>query len=363
MLRFGVFVSRGKRAVGRFAIGALAIAQLTASSNAEPNELLADKMSAKSSLQRWRSGNTLDKLDRGEHDVVDEKRRVLVVIGITGGGKSSTANTLAGKTYKQFNLSNSVTSVTQSVTFRDYDFVNEAYRIIDTPGLCDTNKDASEVHGELERIARYSPHGISAFIVVVPRGRFTAEQEYALRELVNLFGDQMAQHAIVAVTSATDPSEGRNLLPRDLLIEEINQLPLNHFYRRFVEQLRLRVVPVENRIEPHRQISRMMLHQRVLDLEDANKGARYDSSQLLTRKLSTLPPLVLPHTSAPTAHFTVPDVSLSHNANAASVANGNATASSPPLSSSLPLGQCSHRLGRRPTDGRLTMTLECVVLE
>ena len=309
----------------------------------DSESLLTEQKSAKSSLQSWRSGSTLDNINRRDHDVVDPKRRVLVVVGITGSGKSSTANTLAGRTHKQFSLSNSVTSVTQSVSFRDYDFVNETWRIIDTPGLCDTNKKPEEVHGELERLARYSPHGIAAFVVVVPRGRFTAEQEYALRELLQMFGDGMKRFSLVAVTGATDASEGRNLLPRDQLIDEINNLPLKHFYRQFVEDLRLRLVPVENRTEPHRQISRMTLHQRVLDIETALNGERYDSSALtqrnLERKLKAMEQAAI---STGAKQITLADFLAG---------------------SGLQLGQCMHTLDRKKTDGKLTMTLQCDVME
>lgn len=244
-------------------------------------ELLTERLSPRDALATWRRGSTLDRLNREDPADVDPRRRVLVVVGITGAGKSSTANTLAGRSHAPFELSSSVKSVTQAVSHRDYDFLNTPYRVIDTPGLCDTHKPPGEVYAELARLARYTPHGVSAFVLVVPRGRFTWEQESALRQLVGLLGEGAKAHAVLAVTSATEGVDAVRLIPRDVLLDEINALPLGHFYRRLVEELRLRVVPVENRLEPHRQLSRMALHQRVLDVEAATGGARYDTSRFL----------------------------------------------------------------------------------
>ena len=85
-------------------------------------ELLRKQMSAADALRAWGAGSPHDAINRQDHDDVDPERRVIVVVGITGAGKSSTANTLAGRTHKAFAQSNTVTSVTQSVSHRDYSF-------------------------------------------------------------------------------------------------------------------------------------------------------------------------------------------------------------------------------------------------
>ena len=247
-------------------------------------------------LGRWRADSDLGRLNREDAAAVSRERRVIVVVGITGAGKSSTSNTLAGRLHKAFGVSGSVTSVTQAASFRDYSFVKADWRVVDTPGLGDTNRSAATVRGELARIARFAPHGVTAFVVVVPRGRFTHEHEAALRELETIFGAAaLRRFAVVALTGAIDPvSEGRQLMTRDALVDEVNALPLKHFFRGFLEGAGLRVVPVENRFDPHKQISRMTLHQRVLDVERERElelarggaaaagGLRYDLSQFIS---------------------------------------------------------------------------------
>lgn len=288
-------------------------------------------------LRAWSGGTVSDRLNRLDPTACERQRRVLVVVGITGAGKSSTANTLCGRTVQPFKLSSSITSVTQAVALRDYTFMESDWRVIDTPGLLDTNKRPEEVRGELLRLASFAPHGISAFIVVVPRGRFTPEHRQALADTMQLFGPQMADHAVVAVTSATDLSEGRNLLPRDVLLEEINQLPLGHLLRSFVERVRFRLVPVENRADPQRQVSRLSLHQRILELEDANGGARYDASGLA---------------DSSAASATAAAKSLS----ACDGASGSGATT--PFPSQLRLGRCVQSF-KRGSDGRLRFLLDC----
>jgi hypothetical protein len=283
-LRFAVFLAR-----------ALSVTALTSVAAARCDR----DASPLDELRRWRADSDLGRLNREDAAAVSRERRVIVVVGITGAGKSSTGNTLAGRLHKAFGVSGSVTSVTQAASFRDYSFVKADWRVVDTPGLGDTNRSAAAVRGELARIARFAPHGVTAFVVVVPRGRFTHEHEAALRELEAIFGAAaLRRFAVVALTGAIDPvSEGRQLMTRDALVDEINALPLKHFFRGFLEGAGLRVVPVENRFDPHKQISRMTLHQRVLDVERerelelarggaaaaaAGGGLRYDLSEFIS---------------------------------------------------------------------------------
>jgi hypothetical protein len=246
-------------------------------------------------LRKWRAGTDYDRLSRKSDP--EPNRRVLLVVGITGAGKSSTSNTLAGRLHKAFATGNTVTSITQAASQRDYDFVNEPFRVIDTPGLCDTTRSAENVRGELIRIANLAPHGVTAFVIVIPRGRFTAEHETALRELDAIFGKDLRKLGVIAMTGATDStSDARGLLTRDAMVDEINALPLGHYLRKFVEDVSGRVVPVENLFDPHRFISRMSLHQRILDAEASMNGYRYDPTKMLEKDdASTSSPL--PNTS------------------------------------------------------------------
>jgi hypothetical protein len=291
-------------------------------------------------LRAWRDDSDYGRLNRQDASAISPERRVLVVIGLTGAGKSSTCNTLAGRINKQFVTSSSVTSVTAAAAHRDYDFFKALWRVVDTPGLGDTNRDRESVRGELARIAQFAPHGVTAFVVVVPRGRFTGEHEAALRELEAHFGaDALRRFAVVAITGATDPaSESRGLLSRDALVDEINGLPLSHFFRKFVSDCGSRVVPVENRFDPHRQVSRMSLHQRVLDVERAVEGTRYDLRSVVDVEVSAA---AEPRRAA-----------IADRAAALDAALRGALAT-----------RCSHSVVTRREDSKLVMRLDCEISE
>lgn len=142
----------------------------------------------KSQLQRgkedrllgWHGGLGIreEKLNRGDIEDLDPSRHVVAVVGITGGGKSSTANTLMfkyggrakkkdkksialsnnnvrrGNRNRKFKEASSLTSVTRSLSFRDYEHSGVPFRVIDTPGLADTNRESWDVESEMVQFKR-----------------------------------------------------------------------------------------------------------------------------------------------------------------------------------------------------------------
>ena len=236
---------------------------------ASQNELLPPvSKTREQALSGWRAGTLTDRLERGDVEAAATSRHVVAVVGITGSGKSSVCNTLVGRTHRRFALSSSLASVTGAVSHRDYTFFGD-WRIIDTPGLLDTNKRREENEGEVLRLAALTPHGLAAVLVVMPHGRFTAEQQAALVRLDELFGPTLRKHAILVITSALEGDAPAGvgagggsgngsvaLMTRDAVLAEVSALPLGHYLRSYVESIGFRVVPVENRLDPFRQVSR-----------------------------------------------------------------------------------------------------------
>lgn len=242
-------------------------------------------------------------------------------------------------------LSTTQASETRSVAYRDYSFLGTKFRLVDTPGLQDTNIAQDEVVRELKRLARLAPHGIACFVVVIPRGRFTEEHERAVASLQRLFGADFVKHTVVAVTRCKQR--------RDELLEDVARLPLDHFLRRFVEAAGFRVVPVENVQEPQRNLARMQLHQRILDtvdkLEDA-AGAKPGTPEAAATRYNVQAFL-----------DRLPQLSSADAAAAAASSRTKAPIDAAALAALLQDGpaKCTHTLQRRQSDGTLILTIEC----
>ncbi|CAJ1424836.1 unnamed protein product [Effrenium voratum] len=206
------------------------------------------------------------KLFRRDPFALEPARKVCVLIGMTGVGKSATANTLCGAK-RAFETGSSVVSVTAAVRVRDYSFAGSRWRVIDTPGLGDTNKSHEAIRSELLETFRYAPHGIAAFVVVVPKGRFTAEMEQRVREALDIFGGQAIRHTMIAVT--------RSQAAPEKLVDDIMRLPQDHTLRRLCELVSQRVLPIENVKEPAVAVSRLLLHRGVDELLELNNEERF----------------------------------------------------------------------------------------
>lgn len=124
----------------------------------------------------------------------------VVLVGVTGDGKSSTGNTLVGR--PAFRVSSGLCSETAACEHADY--VHEQcgpIRVIDTIGLHDTGLPASEVLARFSRFADHTPSGISLFLFVVRWGRFKPEHDAALDAFVANCGEDALGHTILVFTS------------------------------------------------------------------------------------------------------------------------------------------------------------------
>ncbi|XP_035672389.1 GTPase IMAP family member 8-like [Branchiostoma floridae] len=126
----------------------------------------------------------------------DELR--MAVIGKTGVGKSSTANTIVGS--KEFRVTCSASSETTKSAYTRRQKTDRKIAVVDTPGICDTSADPEVVGEEIARMATILSEGLHALLLVVRLSRFTQEEIDAIAMLKELFGKNFMQYVVIVLS-------------------------------------------------------------------------------------------------------------------------------------------------------------------
>ncbi|KAM9717498.1 GTPase IMAP family member 8-like [Menidia menidia] len=128
----------------------------------------------------------------------DDFPRRIVILGKTGAGKSSLANTLFGKTVCTTNHTpESGTSVCQKVVGR----VNGKQIVfVDTPGFFDTRRPEEEMKAEVVRCITECAPGPHVFLIVLRVDKFTEQEKAIVRTLNDHFSEEVLKYGTVVFT-------------------------------------------------------------------------------------------------------------------------------------------------------------------
>uniref|UniRef100_A0A8D2BEM9 GTPase, IMAP family member 1 n=1 Tax=Sciurus vulgaris TaxID=55149 RepID=A0A8D2BEM9_SCIVU len=151
----------------------------------------------------------------------------LVLVGRTGAGKSATGNSVLGQ--RRFASRLAATSVTRV-----------RVRVVDTPDLFgpDVHR-ADPACVQRARCYLLSAPGPHALLLVTPLGRFTAQDQQALREAKELFGPGVVARVVLVFTRREDLAGGS--------VHDYVRCTENRALRELVAECEGRVCALDNR--------------------------------------------------------------------------------------------------------------------
>lgn len=168
--------------------------------------------------------------------VIRRMRCNIVVLGKTGAGKSTVANSIVGQ--QLFEVGTSVRSVTRGIRNGEAKFTEDDVeyniKLIDTVGLFDTGGKTNEQ--AIDEIKKHFqnrvPEGVNLILFVYREGRFTREEKDTFDFIIKKFSSEISEISALVITNCDTKSDRARENVKDEFCENTVTKPIADFVKK-----------------------------------------------------------------------------------------------------------------------------------